>query len=106
MGSAYPTLDRAGAYDAVQSHGNRQSRRQLGCRTPTGEAHGAVHPPRKIPDPNAPIALGRPPEALGGWIPLIVSSAIVLAIMAVFYSPLGPLTTPDVFTGTYSEVAR
>jgi hypothetical protein len=62
--------------------------------------------PRTIPDPNAPVALGRPPEALGGWIPLIVSSAIVLAIMAVFYSPLGPLTTPDVFTGTYSEVAR
>jgi hypothetical protein len=24
----------------------------------------------------------------------------------VFYSPLGPLTTPDVFTGTHSEVAR
>jgi hypothetical protein len=62
--------------------------------------------PRTIPDPNTAVALGRPPEALGGWTPLIVSTAIVLAILVVFYSPLGPVYESGVFSGTYSSVAR
>ncbi len=42
--------------------------------------------PPAIPDPNAPVALGRPPESLGGWLPLLLSAATAIAIMAVFYA--------------------
>ena len=66
----------------------------------------ALHNAPRPLDPAAAVALERPAEDLGGWLQLLMSSAIVLAILAVFYSPLGPLDKPDVFTGTYSEVAR
>ncbi len=36
-------------------------------------------------DPNEPVALGRPTEYLGGWLPLAFSAAVALAIMAMFY---------------------
>jgi len=35
-------------------------------------------------DPNEPVALGRPPAYLGGWLPLVFSAAVALAIMAMF----------------------
>lgn len=41
-------------------------------------------PPALASDPNVPAALGRPPEFLGGWLPLVFSVAIALTIMAVF----------------------
>ena len=37
-------------------------------------------------DPNAPVALGRPPEYLGGWLPLVFSAVIAAAILVVFYA--------------------
>lgn len=40
--------------------------------------------PRGPRDPNGPIALARPPEYLGGWLPLFFSAAVALAIMAMF----------------------
>ena len=39
---------------------------------------------RDLRDPNEPVALTRPPEYLGGWLPLLLSAAIALAIMAMF----------------------
>jgi hypothetical protein len=47
--------------------------------------------PRPRLDPTAAVALGRPPEALGGWLPLIVAAIVSIAIIAVLYSPFGPL---------------
>jgi hypothetical protein len=47
--------------------------------------------PRLPLDPTAAVALERPPEALGGWLPLIVASVVSIAIIAMLYSPLGPL---------------
>lgn len=32
----------------------------------------------------------RPPEVLGGWLPLITATIVSMAIMAMFYSPLRP----------------
>ncbi len=49
------------------------------------------NPPRPQLDPTAAIAVGRPREALGGWLPLIVASIVSIAIIAMLYSPVGPL---------------
>ena len=35
-------------------------------------------------DPNEPVALARPSEHLGGWLPLLFSTVVALAIMAMF----------------------
>lgn len=42
-------------------------------------------------DPNELVALARPPEYLGGWLPLVFSAAITLAIMAMFYPGSSPV---------------
>ena len=41
-------------------------------------------PPALTSDPNEPVILGRPPAYLGGWLPLVFSAAVALAIMAMF----------------------
>jgi hypothetical protein len=35
--------------------------------------------------PAAAVALGRPPEVLGGWLPLIAASIISIIMLAMLY---------------------
>jgi hypothetical protein len=42
------------------------------------------------PHPSTHDAFARPPEVVGGWLPLIIATIVSIAIMAMFYSPLRP----------------
>ena len=52
----------------------------------------ALYNPSRAPphDPSRHDAFARPPEVLGGWLPLIIATIVSIAIMAMFYSPLRP----------------
>ena len=36
-------------------------------------------------DSNDPVARGRPSASFGGWLPLVLSIAVVVAVLAMFY---------------------
>ena len=42
-------------------------------------------------DANDPVALRRPSASFGGWLPLVLSIAVVAAVLAMFY----PSTTTE-----------
>ena len=52
----------------------------------------ALYNPSRAPPivPSTRDAFARPPEVLGGWLPLIIATIVSIAIMAMFYSPLRP----------------
>jgi hypothetical protein len=60
-------------------------------------------PPALASDPNEPVALGRPPEYLGGWLPLVFSAAVALAIMAVFYAVTSPVGNTQIGTSNVNS---
>ena len=69
---------------SISGRRNFTGRPTVELHIPNGEKHMALNAPTRDPlvKPAAAVALGRPPEVLGGWLPLVAASTISIVILA------------------------